>query len=134
MSREGPLPRGRGLCPGEGSLSRGGASLKEGSLSRGGVSVQMGLCPGEGSLSRRGLCPGVSVQRVSVKGVSVQEGLCPGGGFSVWGRGLYPGKGLCPGGLCLGKDLCPGGGVSFQEEGSLSRGISVREALPYGNV
>ena len=57
-----------GLCPREGSLSKGGVSVqgrglcpREGSLSKGGVSVQGvqgGLCQGERSLSRGG----VSVQ------------------------------------------------------------------------
>ena len=63
LSKGGVSVQGRGLCPGEGSLSRGGVSVQgglcpgEGSLSRGGVSVQgRGLCPGEGSLSRGGLC------------------------------------------------------------------------------
>ena len=72
--------QGRGLCPGEGSLSRGGVSVQgrgfcpgERSLSRGGVSVQgRSFCPGERSLSREGV--------------------------SVWGRGLCPGRGSLSGG------------------------------------
>ena len=56
--------QGRGLCLREGSLSKGGVSVRGGlcpggpggSLSRGEVSVQgRGLCPGEGSLSRGGV-------------------------------------------------------------------------------
>ena len=35
--------------------------------------------------------------------------------------------GLCPG----GRDLCPGGGISVQDVGSLSRGVSVWET-PHG--
>ena len=67
-----------GLCPGEGSLSRG-------SMFRGGVSVQgRGLCPGEGSLSMgslsgRSLSKEISVKvLVSLLVVSVQGGLCSG--------------------------------------------------------
>ena len=61
------LSRGRGLCPGCGSLS------KRGSRSRGWVSVQGGSLSG-------GLCPGgVSVQGGSLsRGVSVQGGSLSG--------------------------------------------------------
>ena len=121
--------QGRGLCPGEGSLSRGGISVQgrvsvkgRGSLSRAKVSVQgSGLCPG------MGLCPGE--RSLSRRGVSVH-----GEGFSVQGRGLCPRRGLCPGvGLCPGEGsvsggslsrggvICPWGGVLCPREGSLSR-------------
>ena len=43
-----------------------GGSLSRGSLSGVGIYVQGGLCPG-GSLFGRVLCPGVSVQGVSVR-------------------------------------------------------------------
>ena len=65
--------QGRGLCPGEGSLSRGGVSVQG-----------RGLCPGEGFLSRG---------EVSVQGGGLCLGdLCRGRGFSVQGD---PGKVMC---------------------------------------
>ena len=63
-----------GLCPGW-SLSRGSLSRREVSVKEVFVhweeSVQRGLCPGGASIHQgdSGLCPGVSVQ-----GVSVQRG------------------------------------------------------------
>ena len=79
-----------------------------------------------------GLCPGVSVQGVSLSGGSL--------GVSVQGRGFCPQEGslsrgcLCPGGVSVwgfSGGLCPGegflstGGVSIQGV-SLSRGVSVQ--------
>ena len=64
---------------------------------------------------RGGLCPGVSVQVVSV-----QRDLCPGG--------LCPGKGFCvQGGLCSGVSVQGSLSVGWRVEGSLSRGFFVRE-------
>ena len=67
----------------------------------------MFVCTQEGVFVQGGLCPG----SLCPGGVSVQVGSLSGG--------LYPG-GLCPGSLC--------------QEGSLSRGVSVRETPLYSYV
>ena len=73
-------------------------------------------------------CNSVHRGGVSVQGVSVQGGA----GVSVWGGSLSSGVSVWVS-LCLGL-----GGVFVQGgslyRGSLSREVSVRETLPYGNV
>ena len=123
-----------------------------------------GLCPGKflyggGSCPRWSLSRGVSVQVVSGGGVFVQVVSVQGeGSLSRWslsrGRGLCPvgERGLCPGGLFLGEGSLSswslsgedvsvqvvsvqGDLVSVRGEGSLSRGVSVRDpSPPYGYV
>ena len=94
-----------------------------------GVSVQGGLCP-RGSLSR-GLCLGWSLSRGSL-GSLCSGGLCLGRSLSrevsVWGVSVQEGGPLSrgisvQGGLCLKEGLCPGGYLS--RGGSMSRGGSV---------
>ena len=122
LCRVGPrsLSRGRDLCPGGGSLSRG-------------VSVW------GGSLSRGGLCPRASLWgSLSTEVVSVQGGSLFGGSLSRDG-GLCPGKSLSEGSLSRGS-LSRWVGVSVQMgRGSLSGGfpfwrVSVQGSLYGGSL
>ena len=103
-----------------------------------GVSVQKGVSV-RGSLSG-GLCLGW----VSLQGDLCLGGLCPGGlcpgvsprGFYVWGslsRGSLSRKSLSGVSVQWGLSVCLWGGIlclGVSVRGSLSRGVSVREAIP----
>ena len=97
----------RGLCPGEGSLSKGSISRRGGHCPGG--SLPWGLSSGISAQVRfslqRGLCS-VGSRRVSIWGVSVQ-------GYLSWGLPWGP---LSRGGLSMGS----------LSRVSLSRGISVQ--------
>ena len=78
-------PGGVVSVQGQGSLSRVWVSVQEGVSVQGSLSKGWGLCPGGGSLSKGGLCLGVSVQGGSLSrgglcpgGVSVQGGSLSG--------------------------------------------------------